>query len=98
MLLVCLMVLGWNSVSSRLIPHIWVLALVDCCLDPIWRLLSLRLRILSTNLIILLATLFYPLHVKHVFLSRVSFSMLQKRTPSYNRRSLICLHVLRKLF
>jgi hypothetical protein len=30
----------------------------------------LRLRILSTNLIILLATQFYPLFVKHVFLSR----------------------------
>jgi hypothetical protein len=28
-------------------------------------------------------------HVKHVFLSRVSFFMLSKRTPSYNRRSLI---------
>jgi hypothetical protein len=35
------------------------------------------------------STLFYPLHVKHVSLSRVSFSMLLKRTWSYNRRSLI---------
>jgi regulator of replication initiation timing len=29
MLLVCLIVLGWNSDSSKLIPHIWVLALVE---------------------------------------------------------------------
>jgi hypothetical protein len=33
-----------------------------------------------------LATLFYPLFVKHVFLSRVSFSTLPKRTPSFSRR------------
>jgi hypothetical protein len=26
MLLVCLMVLGWNSESSKLVPHFWVLA------------------------------------------------------------------------
>jgi hypothetical protein len=51
--------------------------------------LLLRLRILGTNVIILLATLFYLLHVKHVFLSRVSFSMLPKRTPSYSGRLLI---------
>jgi hypothetical protein len=50
---------------------------------------SYPLLALSTNLIILLATLFYSLLVKHVFLSRVSFSMLPKRTPSYSRRSLI---------
>jgi hypothetical protein len=31
----------------------------------------------------------YPLHVKHVFLSRVIFSMLPKRTLNYSRRSLI---------
>jgi hypothetical protein len=31
----------------------------------------------------------YPLHAKHVSLSRVSFSMLPKRTPSFSRRSLI---------
>jgi hypothetical protein len=30
-----------------------------------------------------------PLYVKNMFLSRVSFSMLPKRTLSYNRRSLI---------
>jgi hypothetical protein len=51
--------------------------------------IALRLKILSTDLIILLATLCYHLHVKHVFLSKVSFSMLPKRTPSYNRRLLI---------
>jgi hypothetical protein len=28
----------------------------------------------------------YPLLAKHVFLSRVSSSMLQKRTPSFSRR------------
>jgi hypothetical protein len=65
---------------------IWVLALVGRYLDLIWRLLLFRLKILSTNLIILLATLFYPLLVKHVSLSRVSFSMLPKRTPSFSRR------------
>jgi hypothetical protein len=52
------MVLGWNSESSRFIPHFWVLALIARYLDLIWRLLPLRLRILSTNLIILLAILF----------------------------------------
>jgi hypothetical protein len=46
----------------------------------------LRLRILSTDLIILLATLFYPLCAKLVPLSRVSFSMLSKRTLSFSRR------------
>jgi hypothetical protein len=54
--------------------------------DLIWRLLPLRSKILSTNLIILLATLFCPLLVKHVSLSRVSFSMLPKKTPSFSRR------------
>jgi hypothetical protein len=58
-------------------------------LNLIWRLLSLRLKILSTNLIILLATVSYPLHVKHDSLSRVSFSMPPKRKLSYNRRLLI---------
>jgi hypothetical protein len=38
----------------------------------------LRLKILSTNSIILLATLFYPLLVKHVSLSRVSFPCYQR--------------------
>jgi hypothetical protein len=32
------------------------------------------------------ATQFYPLLTKHVFLSRVNFSMLPKRTPSFSRR------------
>jgi hypothetical protein len=45
-----------------------VLALVARCLDMIWRLLPFKLKILSTNLIILLAALFYPLRVKHVSL------------------------------
>jgi hypothetical protein len=35
MLLVCLMVLGWNTESSMLVPHFWVLALVARCLDLI---------------------------------------------------------------
>jgi hypothetical protein len=47
---------------------------------------ALRLRILSTNLIIFLATQSYPLLMKHVFLSRVSFYMLLKRTPSFSKR------------
>jgi hypothetical protein len=74
-----------DSESSKLVPHFWVLALVSHCLDLIWRLLPLRLKILSTNLIILLATWFYPLRVKHVSLSKVSFSMLPKRRPSFSR-------------
>jgi hypothetical protein len=68
MLLVFLMALGWNSESSMLVRHFWVLALVARCLDLIWMLLPLRLSILTTNLIILLATLFYPLCVKRVSL------------------------------
>jgi hypothetical protein len=60
MLLVCLIVSGWNSESSKLVLHSWVLALVVRCLDLIWRLQSLRLRILSTNLIIPLATVLSP--------------------------------------
>jgi hypothetical protein len=56
MLPVYLIVSGWNSESSKLIPHFWVLALVVRCLDLIWRLRPLRLRILSTNLIIPHAT------------------------------------------
>jgi hypothetical protein len=39
-----------------------------------------------------------PFLAKHVTLSRVNFSMLPKRTLSFSRRSLIWLHVLRKLF
>jgi hypothetical protein len=39
-------------------------------------------KILSINLIILLVIVFYPLRASCVVLSRVSFSMLPKRTPS----------------
>jgi hypothetical protein len=60
MLLVCLIVSGWNSESSKLVLHSCVLALVVRCLDLIWRLRSLGLRILSTNLIIPLATVLSP--------------------------------------
>jgi hypothetical protein len=52
------------------------------CLDLIWRLVSLRLKILSIKLLILVATMFYPLRAMRMALSRVSFSMLPKRTPS----------------
>jgi hypothetical protein len=45
-----------------------LLAPLVICLDLIWRLVLLRLKILSINLFILLATLCYPLHVKHVSL------------------------------
>jgi hypothetical protein len=69
---------GWNSESSRLVSHFWLLVLLVLCLDLIWRLRPLRLRILSINLIIPLATQSYPLLAKHVFLSRVSFSMHQR--------------------
>jgi hypothetical protein len=77
---------------------LWVLSLVARCLDLIWRLLPLRLKILSINLIILLATLFYPICAKRVSLSKVSFFMVSKRTPSFSRRSLIWLCILRKTF
>jgi hypothetical protein len=46
---------------------------------------TVEFKMLSTNLIILFATLFYLLHVKRVPLSRVSFSMLPKRTSSFSR-------------
>jgi hypothetical protein len=80
MLQVRLMVQGWNSESSKPVPHCLVLALDVLWSDLIWRLLSLRLKILSRNLIILLATVFYPLCARCVVLSRVSFSMLPKST------------------
>jgi hypothetical protein len=83
------MVPDFNIESSKLVPHCLVLAPLIHYLDLIWRLLSLRLKILNTNLIILLATLSYFLHVKHASLTRVSFFILPKRTPSYNRRLLI---------
>jgi hypothetical protein len=47
---------------------------------------AIEIKDLSTNLIILLATPFYPLLAKHVSLLRVSFSMLLKRTTSFSRR------------
>jgi hypothetical protein len=97
MLIGCLMVPDWNSESSKLIPDYLVLAPLVPCLDLIWRLWSLRLKILSTNLIILLTTVFYPLRVMRVAHSRVSFSMLPKRTLSFNRRLPIWLHAFRKL-
>jgi hypothetical protein len=59
------------------------------CLDLIWRLRSLRLYILNTNLLILLATVFCPLHAMHMALSRINISMLPKRTPSLSRMLLI---------
>jgi hypothetical protein len=59
-----------------------LLALVALCLYLIWRLVPLRLKILSIKLLILLTTVFYTLHAMCVALSRVSFSMLPKRTPN----------------
>jgi hypothetical protein len=47
---------------------------------------TVEIKDLKHNLIILLFTLFYPIRVKHVSLSRVSFFMLPKRTPRFNRR------------
>jgi hypothetical protein len=75
-----------NSENSKLILHCLVLPPLVLCLDLIWRLRLLRLNILSINLIILLATVSYPLRVNCVVLSRVSFSMLSKRTLSFSRR------------
>jgi hypothetical protein len=63
-----------------------VLALAVMCLDLIWRLLPLRLNILRIDLIMLLATVSYPLRVNCVALSRVSFFMLPKKTSSFSRR------------
>jgi hypothetical protein len=59
-----------------------LLALVVLCLDLIWRLVLLKLKILSVKVIILLPKVFYPLRAMRVALSRVSFSILPKRTPS----------------
>jgi hypothetical protein len=73
----------------ELISHCLVLAPLVLCLDLIWRFRLLRLKILSTNLIILLAALFYLLHAKRVPLLRVSFFMLPKKTSSFRRRLLI---------
>jgi hypothetical protein len=59
---------SWNLESSKLVPHCLVLAPFVSYLDLIWRLWPLRLKILNTNSIILLPTLFYPLHVTCVSL------------------------------
>jgi hypothetical protein len=48
--------------------------------------LVIGIKILSTDLIILLATVSYPLRANYVVLSRVSFSMLPKRILSFRRR------------
>jgi hypothetical protein len=57
-------------------------ACTGCCLLKFdLGLVLLRLKNLSENMIIPLATVFYPLRAKWVVLSRVSFSMLPKRTP-----------------
>jgi hypothetical protein len=69
-----------NSESSKLVPLYLVLVPVVLCLDLIERLLPLKLTMLSINWIILLAIVFYPLRVRRVTLSRVSFSILPKRT------------------
>jgi hypothetical protein len=71
-----------SSCYSVLSPPCDVLALVVLCLDLIWMLVPLKLEILSIKLLIPLATVFYPLRVMRVSLSRVSFSMLPKITPS----------------
>jgi hypothetical protein len=47
---------------------------------------ALRLKILGTNLSILLASVSYPLRADCMVLSRVSFSMLPKITPSFSGR------------
>jgi hypothetical protein len=75
-----------NVFSDKGVPHFWVVALVVRCLDLIWRLQPLRLRSLSTNLIISLATQSYLLLAKNVFVLRVSFSMLPKKTLSFSKR------------
>jgi hypothetical protein len=49
---------SWNLESSNLVPYCYVLAIAVLCLDLIWKLLPLRLKILSTDLIMLLTTLF----------------------------------------
>jgi hypothetical protein len=78
---------AWLELRELKIRSTLLGACTSCrCLDLIWRLRPLRLRILSTNLIILLTTQSHPLLMKHMFLSRVSFSMLPKRTPSFNKR------------
>jgi hypothetical protein len=69
---------------KELKAHYLLLGACTSCpmLNLTWRLALLRLKNLSTKLIILLATMFSLLHVKCVALSRVSFFMIPKRTPS----------------
>jgi hypothetical protein len=55
-------------------------------LDLIWWLLPLRLKILGTDLIMLLTIVSYPLCANCVALSRVSFFMLLKETLSFSKR------------
>jgi hypothetical protein len=50
---------------------------------------AIEIKDLKHNLLILLATLFYPLRAMHVALSRVGFFILPKRTLSLSRRLLI---------
>jgi hypothetical protein len=50
---------------------------------------AMEIKEFKHKLIILLATLFYPLRVKRVSHSRVSFFILPKKTPSFSRMSLI---------
>jgi hypothetical protein len=57
-----------------------LLVLAALCLDLIWRLLSLRLNILSINLSILLATVFYPLCVNCDFINGKLFYATKENT------------------
>jgi hypothetical protein len=47
---------------------------------------AVEIKDLKHKLDLVLVILFYPLRAKRVSLSRVSFSMLSKRTPSFSRR------------
>jgi hypothetical protein len=86
MLLGYLTVASWNSESSKLVPHFWLPALAARCLDLIWRLLPLRLKILSTNLIILLATQSYPLLVNHSYGFGPRENRFERRRFGYSPR------------
>jgi hypothetical protein len=87
------MVLGWNSESSKLIPYCLVLASLVLCLDLIWRLLLLRLKILSTNLIIFLATIFYPLHANRVSLKGKLFHATKENTELQQEVAYLTVHI-----
>jgi hypothetical protein len=92
MLLACLMVSNWNSESLRFIPHCLVLAPLVPYLDLIWRLMSLRLKILSTNLIIL-ATLFYPIRAKRVSLKGKLFYATKEITKLQQEVAYLTVHL-----